>query len=130
MTLSPEERKAITDYRMERAFDTLLEARDNAKLRHWNLVANRLYYAVFYAGSALLLSKQLSVSTHAGFVRMFNLHFIKCNIFDSKYGKLINTLFHNRQSGDYDDVYDITEDDVLPYFEPVEELLNLISKQL
>lgn len=130
MTLFPEERKSIVQYRLERASDTLQEAKDNAKLGHWNLVANRLYYTVFYAGSALLISRMLNTASHSGFVRMFHQHFIKTGEIENKYGRLLSELFRNRQSGDYDDIFDFKEEDIAPYFEQVEELLQIINNKL
>ena len=57
MALSIEEKRAIVKYRIQKAQSTMIEARDNANLMHWNLVANRLYYAVFHMASALLIDK-------------------------------------------------------------------------
>lgn len=61
---------------------------------------------------------------------MFHQHFIKTGEIDVKYGPVVNELFRNRQSGDYDDVFDLREEDVMSYFEPVEELLHLIKSKL
>ena len=44
MALSIDEKKAIIAYRIQKASTVLVEAKDNARLEHWNLVANRLYY--------------------------------------------------------------------------------------
>ena len=57
MTLSKEEKRALVTYRMQKAYNTVTEAEDNAKSGHWTLAANRLYYALYYAASALLLSQ-------------------------------------------------------------------------
>lgn len=48
MSLSIDEKKAIIAYRIQKAKATMIEAQDNAKLGHWNLVSNRLYYAAFH----------------------------------------------------------------------------------
>lgn len=130
MTLFPEERDAIIAYRMERALATMVEAEDNARLGHWNLVANRLYYSVFYAGNALLLSRKLSAATHAGFIRIFNMQFVKTNEFDVRFGKLISELFRIRQSGDYDDVFDLSEEDVKNFFKPAKEFIQIVQSKL
>ncbi len=42
-------------YRMERAWEALDDAKTIAVSMHWNTVANRLYYACFYAASAYLI---------------------------------------------------------------------------
>ena len=41
----------------------MIEARDNAKMKHWRLAANRLYYALFHIASALLVDKGYSRET-------------------------------------------------------------------
>ena len=56
MPLTDEERKAIVVYRLEKSDDAFVEAKDCVSLEHWNLAANRLYYAAYYAASALLIS--------------------------------------------------------------------------
>lgn len=60
MALTLEEKRAIIAYRLQKSEQAMVEARDNAQLKHWNLVANRLYYAVFHAATALLIDKGFS----------------------------------------------------------------------
>lgn len=52
MPLPKEERWAIVSYRLEKSEAALVEAKDCGKMSHWNLAANRLYYAAYYASSA------------------------------------------------------------------------------
>lgn len=51
----------------------MIEARDNALLNHWSLVANRLYYAVFHMASALMIDKGFASKTHSGLICMLGL---------------------------------------------------------
>lgn len=57
MALTLDEKKAVIAYRIQKSEAALLEARDNFNLKHWSLVANRLYYAVFHMASALMIDK-------------------------------------------------------------------------
>lgn len=41
---------------------------------------------------------------------------------------IIQRLYELRQSGDYDDMYDATEEEVLPYFEKVRKFLDEMKK--
>ena len=66
MGLNLDEKKAILNYRIQKAEKALVEAKDNANLGHWNLVANRLYYAVFHITSALLIDKGFTAKSHNG----------------------------------------------------------------
>lgn len=98
------------------------QARDNAKLGHWNLTGNRLYYSVFHMCQALLLSEGENPRRHAGMIHKIGQDFILSGKLDASYGRLISRLYELRQSGDYDDKYDATEEEIMPYFGQVEAL--------
>ncbi len=61
-----ESRKDLIRYRLARARETLEDAHILAEVKHWNACVNRLYYACFYAVSALLMQRGLSSSKHTG----------------------------------------------------------------
>ena len=130
MALSEEEKKAIITYRMEKAKQTFVEAEDNAALKHWNLVANRLYYAAFHAASALLISRGLSAKTHNGTIRLLGKEFVNTGLLTIVEGSLYSRLYNMRQCGDYDDLFDWTEDDVTPLIRPTNDLLAKIESLL
>lgn len=127
MTLSAEERKAIIDYRIERAFNTLNELDYVIKGKFWNLAANRLYYALFYMCEALLLSNHIAASTHTGVNRMIGLHFVKTGILDKQDAKLLGEVFRMRQTGDYDDLYDWDDANILEITPKVKVLINKLK---
>lgn len=114
-------------YRMERAWDTLDDAKILASNGKWNSAINRLYYSAYYAVMALLLKNGLKPTTHNGAKTIFTEHFIKNQIIDRNFGKMYSQLFTWRQKGDYDDLFDFDESKVKPYFEPVEEFIRLID---
>ena len=66
-----ERNKDVVSYRMTRAEETLEDARILARAERWNACVNRLYYACFYAVSALLVRDGLSSSKHAGIRGLF-----------------------------------------------------------
>jgi uncharacterized protein (UPF0332 family) len=72
-----EKSKDLALYRMDRANETLEDARILANAGRWNACVNRLYYACFYAVSALLVLHDLSSSRHAGVRSIFNKHYVK-----------------------------------------------------
>ena len=126
--LKEEERRDLVKYRIEKSYKVLDEARDNAGLGHWNLTGNRLYYSVFHMCQALLLAEGDTTRRHAGMIHKIGLNFITTGRLDGKYGRLISRLYELRQSGDYDDKYDATEEEIMPYFEQVEQLLKELEK--
>ncbi len=79
---------------------------------------------------ALLLNSDLKPTTHSGAKSNFSEHFILTNIIPKELGKIYSQLFTWRQKGDYDDLYDFDREKVMPYFEPVSQLIALIEKLL
>ena len=55
MRLQDTERHIMVNLEYERACSCLKQAEGNASMDFWDVVANRLYYAVFHAVSALLI---------------------------------------------------------------------------
>ena len=122
MGLNIDEKKAILNYRIQKAEKALVEAKDNANLGHWNLVANRLYYAVFHITSALLIDKGFTAKSHNGIFCILGQEFVRKGLLDREDAKLASRLQNMRQPGDYDDMFDWTKYDVLPLFEKTENL--------
>lgn len=114
-------------YRIERAWDTLDDARILATNKKWNSAINRLYYAAHYAVMALLLKNGLKTGTHNGAKTNFTKHFIKTQIIEKELGTHYAQLFTWRQKGDYDDLFDFNESKVMPLFEPTEQLIKKIE---
>ena len=127
MKLTNEEREAIIAFRIQKAFDTLNEAEGIASLDYWNTVANRLYYACYYVTSALLIKYNFSARTHQGTIHLLGLHFIKNGIVTKESGQLYSKLFDLRQTGDYDDLYNLNKEDVEPLIEEVKRYLAEIK---
>lgn len=67
----------LVKYRLEKARETLEDARVLANASRWNPCMNRLYYACFYAVSALLIQDGLSSSKHMGVRSFFNRYYVK-----------------------------------------------------
>lgn len=128
MTLTPEERITIASYRLDKASDTLKEVVDVGHLGYWSLAANRLYYAAYYACVALLVSRGVETTTHKGAIRMIGLKFVNENILTTDDAKLLGRLFSMRQTGDYEDLFDWEEADVVPLIPKVQNLIERIEK--
>ncbi|HBL75191.1 MAG: hypothetical protein A2W90_05935 [Bacteroidetes bacterium GWF2_42_66] len=124
--MRPEQENHIK-YRIARSWDTLDDARILAAKGKWNSTINRLYYAAYYAVMALLLKHELNPTTHNGAKTNFTEYFIKTQKIDKKYGKIYAQLFTWRQKGDYDDLFYFEENQVMQYFEPVEELIHKVE---
>lgn len=122
--------KELIKYRLERARETLEDAEILAGHHKWNSSINRLYYACFYAVTALLLKNGFKAFTHNGVKSIFSENFIKTGIIRKELGQTYSKLFTWRQKGDYDDLFDFTEDKVMPYFAPAKELISVIEQEI
>jgi len=122
--------KDLIHYRLERAKETLQDAKLLAEKQRWNSAINRLYYAAYYAVIALLLKGNFKTTTHNGVKSKFSEQFIKTKLFPAELGRIYSQLFTWRQKGDYADLFDFTEEKVTPYFEPIEKLIELVENSL
>ena len=116
----------LIKYRVDRARETLEEARILADTGHWNACVNRLYYACFYAISALLSKHNLSSSKHSGIRSFFNQNFVKTGVFPKEKAMIYNSLFERRQEGDYEVFISFTENDVRPWISESETFVNSV----
>ena len=107
--LTDQERIDIVRYRIECAENTLGEIENLFALKYYNNAANRMYYACYYAVSALLIANGITTKSHDGVIQMFGLHFIRTGIFPAYYGKYYGQLFNERHTGDYEDLYNHDE---------------------
>lgn len=101
--MNEETRDAIVAYRLENSHKTLNEISIHIEHELWNTAVNRLYYACYYAVTALLISSNIEAQTHAGVRRMLALHFTKTGKLSIKLSKFYTDLFENRQTSDYAD---------------------------
>jgi len=101
--LTEEERNRLVTYRMQRAKETLAEADNLISCGFYNASINRLYYACYYAVTALLIKHNIPAQTHQGVKQMFSLHFIANSKINKQQAIFYGRLFNDRISGDYDD---------------------------
>jgi len=128
------EKKAIVEYRLERAQVTLEEARVLAENGSWAGCLNRTYYACFYAVNALLLAHGLSSAKHSGVRSLFNKDFVNSGMVSRESGSLYNHLFTNRMDSDYEDLIAVDQVDVTSTFQAaagfLEEIEGLTRQRL
>ena len=109
--MTPETR-VLVQYRLDRAREALTEAILLLDSGHVNTGVNRLYYACFYAVSALLLTKGLTATSHSGLRTLFHQHVIRPGLLPLGQGPLYDRLFDQRQRSDYADLVYFSVDEV------------------
>lgn len=116
--------ESLIQHRLQRARETLEEARLLSEMKHWNAAVNRLYYACFYAVSALLASRTMSASKHSQVRSLFSQHFVKTGLMSKDQAQLFNTLYDLRQESDYQDFFSADPQRVMPWLDDVNEFLQ------
>lgn len=105
MSLSDEERKIIIDLEIGKAHRLYQQALLMQASEQWDGMANRLYYALFHAVSALLIHDRHVVNTHKGSHAMLGLHYIKTGKLPKWYGELYQDMERMREESDYNCTY-------------------------
>jgi uncharacterized protein (UPF0332 family) len=117
-------------YRLDKARQTLHDAKILAHEGSWNSAMNRVYYACFYAILALLFKHSIKTRTHAGVKTQFGLMFILPGLIDKKWGAFYSDIFALRQKGDYVDFIEFDENELNTLIPEAKELIELIDSML
>lgn len=128
-TLNYQDRKEVVKYRLEKAQVTYRDALIGIDNGSVGIAANRLYYAAYYAVSAMLIANGITTRLHDGVRRMLGLHFLKNHLLTMEDGKTFNLLYSLRLTGDYQDRKNLDMDkDVKPLVKPAKELIHKVSE--
>lgn len=130
LDLTPQERYDIVRYRIENAQKTLAEVETHINNGFYNTAANRMYYACYYAACALLIANKINTKSHDGVKQMFSLHFIKNGILPMHLSSIYSTLFKQRLSGDYDDMFDNTIDTINDLYPKAQEFISTVKEKV
>ncbi len=124
-------RDDLVRYRFERAKETLEEAELMMSSNHLFGAANRLYYACFYAVSALLVRHEFASSKHSGVMSLLNRNFVKTGKISVEYGKFYSRMFDHRSKSDYADMLaepDVVSEDLKTAKDFIEAIQQLIKE--
>lgn len=126
--LQDQDRISIVRYRMENAHRTIAEVATHIENGFYNTAVNRMYYACYYAASAMLVANRVITKSHDGVKQMFSLHFVKTGLVPKEYGKFYNNLFEERNTGDYEDLFDHDLATCEEYYPKVKEFVAALDK--
>ncbi len=130
MSLNEEDRNTLVKLYLEKAELTWEEFLTATEAQLWPMAANRLYYAVFQAVSALLVHDQHPVRSHLGAKISFGQHYVQTGIASAEEGRLYAQLESLRERADYDCFFKVSEEDVQGFKPAAEALINHIKELL
>jgi len=97
--MSEQSSEDYANYRMSKAKTTIAEIEVLIENEFWNLAVNRMYYACFYAVSALLVKSGVHTNSHTGTRQQFGQLFVQKGHFEKRLAKHYTRLFEKRQKG-------------------------------
>lgn len=110
--MNEEHRRIIVCQQLDKAKKFIEQADEMCTFKHWDLAANRYYYACFHSVQGLFISEGINAHTHAGMISQFSLKFVKTGKVSISKGSFLARLMQLRQKADYNCAFDITEEEV------------------
>ncbi len=122
-----EDRLNILNYRLEQSNNVIEEIAFHIERGFYVTAVNRIYYAMFYALSALALLYKFETSKHLQLIGWFNKTFIKVNLIEYKHGEALRKIYEKRQKGDYEPFVNFTKTEVEQMYSNMKEFIFTIE---
>ena len=91
--LTDQNRIDIVRYRIENANQTLAEVETHKANGYYNTAVNRMYYACYYAASALLIAYGIETKSHDGVRQQLGKQMVLTGKLSAELGKFYSQLF-------------------------------------
>ncbi|MBW2172713.1 MAG: HEPN domain-containing protein [Deltaproteobacteria bacterium] len=127
MTLAEEDLKALTKVRLENADKALDDAEALFERDSLRGAANRVYYAMFYAVSALAISQGRSFRRHSGLIAYFQKEFVLTGLLNRKHGRALQKAFEDRSEADYQDYAKLTKEQIQARMDEASDLITAVK---
>ena len=128
MSLKDEERDTLINLYLGKSDETLDDARFNRSQERWNATANRLYYALFHAITALFVSDGIPVHSHNGMKIRFGKEYVLTGLATDEEGKLLSQMETMRERADYYATFKASKALIDERFEAVEKMIQHIKE--
>ena len=122
--------RTLVTYRLQQAESTLTAARTLLDAGLVRDSVNRSYYAAFYAVLALLCTKGLGTSKHAGAIALFDREFVKPGVFGKSLSVFLHKAFDMRQEADYAEMSEVDAQDASEAIAGAEDFIAQVTRQL
>lgn len=126
MTALDDDMTAFVRYRIDKAEEAYMAAKILYDSSQWNAAVNRLYYACFYAASAVLLDRHIGAKSHAGVLGMFSEKIVRTGEVSVDVFRVYSKLLGWRTKGDYSDMFDYTKEDLDMVIVPTRAFLDKV----
>lgn len=97
-----DETRADVQRYVQRAWHDIKAVEVNLQNGFYAVAVFRAYYAMFYAATALLTTKGIERSRHAGVISAFGQYFVKTGLIEVEFAKILTQAFNSRNDASYD----------------------------
>lgn len=125
--LTDDKRKILIEMRLDKAHQATSDALFAMNNERWFTAVNRIYYAMFYTTSVLVLQDGFSTSKHKQLHGWFNKTYIATEILDSNLNTALMKAYKERSDGDYEDEITFTSLDVQTLFDNMTEYIAVLE---
>lgn len=122
--------KTLSKYRLEKSKQDLNSAIINYENNYLSQSLNRSYYSIFHAVRALLAFNKFDSKKHSGIISYFQVNYVKTNLFDSSFSKILLHAEKVRVESDYNDFYIASKSETLKQIEDAKLFINEVEKYL
>jgi uncharacterized protein (UPF0332 family) len=122
-----EKLNAVISYWLEKAQESVAAAQDEMTAGRLSFAVNRIYYACFYAASAVLLQQGFQFKKHSGVKASLHKNLVKSGLISLEQGELYDELFEARQRGDYIELVTFDRHVVGEWLNRAKEFINTLT---
>ncbi len=130
MGLNNTDRNALIDIYLERCLNTLRDADTAISFGRWNMAANRIYYSVFYAVSALFIKDGNPIKSHRGAKAVLNKEYVLKGKIDKEDARFFAQLETLRDKADYNVIFEASKEEIMEHRPKVDDFIATIKKML
>jgi uncharacterized protein (UPF0332 family) len=122
------QKEVLVRYWLEKAHESLESARREYEEGRLSFAMNRIYYACFYALTAIFRDKDKMFKKHKGLRSDLHRDLIRNGIVEDRWGKFFDDVFEARQRGDYMPMVTFEPDQLADFLQQAEHFLKVMEK--
>lgn len=126
----PLDMKTLCKYRLERAEEDLLTAKNNHEAGFYKASINRSYYAIFHCIRAVNILDGFDASKHSSVIAHFNQFFVHTGEMEKTTYKLIDSAYRIREKCDYSDFFIASKEDSVTQLKNAQTFYEMIKAYL
>lgn len=130
MSLKDDERRILVELELEKADKTFMQVAVLQREKYWDTMANRLYYSLFHAVSALLINDLREVGSHKGAAIRFHQFYVKTGLFTEEEGAFYSQMETLREKSDYNCFFNVTENEIVSKVEPTFSFIMKVKQYI